>query len=105
MNKIIESEIKYFKTLGLEENQAIILACSRHNKLDLVQDIIKLEKENNDILLQETLNNLAPYSSYDILTIKCGDTPKTLNPTTSRIDIDEPKKIIVNNIDDQVYEQ
>ena len=56
----IENEIRMLRKLGLNESMATIVASANNNLHDLAQSVIEHEKNNNKILMEETLLNLVP---------------------------------------------
>lgn len=59
----IENEIRVLKKLGLNDSMATIVASANNNLPDVAQNVITFEKNNNRILMEETLMNLVPLES------------------------------------------
>ena len=56
----IENEIRMLRKLGLNDSMATIVASANNNLPDVAQSVIALEKNNNNILMEETMLNLVP---------------------------------------------
>ncbi len=56
----IENEIRMLRKLGLNDSMATIVASANNNLPDVAQSVIALEKNNNKILMEETMLNLVP---------------------------------------------
>ena len=56
----IENEIRMLRKLGLNESMATIVASANNNLPHVAQNVIEQEKNNNQILMEETLMNLVP---------------------------------------------
>ena len=63
----IENEIRVLKKLGLNDSMATIVASANNNLPDVAQSVIALEKNNNRILMEETLLNLVPLETLPLL--------------------------------------
>ena len=56
----IENEIRMLRKLGLNESMATIVASANNNLHEVAQTVIAQEKNNNKILMEETMLNLVP---------------------------------------------
>lgn len=56
----IENEIRMLRKLGLNESMATIVASANNNLPEVAQHVIAQEKNNNQILMEETILNLVP---------------------------------------------
>ena len=77
----IENEIRMLRKLGLNESMATIVASANNNLPDVAQSVIALEKNNNRILMEETLLNLVPLETLPLLPEEVVGTYVVVNDT------------------------
>lgn len=58
----VENEINMLKKLGLSDQHATMIAAAKHEYPDVANSIIAVEKRNNQIIMEETLQHMVPFA-------------------------------------------
>ena len=59
-NIITQQEFNRLREQGIDYDYAVLIACEKGNQVDLCKDLINKMKQDQEILMRETLANLVP---------------------------------------------
>ncbi len=77
----LENEIRMLKKLGLNDSMATIVASAKCGLPEVAQNVIALEKNNHQILMEETLSHMVPMETLPRLPEEVQGTFVVVNDT------------------------